>query len=502
MDDFRDSSKKLITENIFINFVGNAIPMAFAVLTIPFVISNLGVEKFGILSIAWLFLGYFSILDLGIGRATTKFVVEYNTKGLLNEIKPLIITSIFSLFFFGCFIGLLFSFFAETVVENALNVPTFLKEDTINSIYIISFSIPFVIGVAAARGVLEAQRKFKLLNIIKVPSSILNYIIPAIVVLVSTDIVFIIALLGVVRVLLFIVHAYFCLKPFNDTTSNSMRLSIIRKLLKYGGWLTVSNIVGPIMVYFDRFIIGSILTLASLSYYSTPYEVVTKLMVIAASVTGVLFPVFTNLYLQDTGKFEDVYNKALKGIFLLLFPLTLFISCFSYEILDLWLGQEFAKQSHFVLLLLSLGVLLNSISAIPFTALQAANKPDIPAKIHLIELPIYLAGLFFLAKNFGISGVALGWALRNFVDSVIFMFIYQTSFGSKLGAGLKRLSVIAIMTISYFFLCYLITDYIGIHFKILIYSVMVFSFLFIFWSIALNQQERVLVTELIKKKHV
>jgi O-antigen/teichoic acid export membrane protein len=501
MDDFRNSSKKLITENILINLIGNAIPMAFAVLTIPFVVLNLGVEKFGILSIAWLFLGYFSILDLGIGRATTKFVVEYHNKGLQAEIKPLIVTSIFSLFCFGCFIGALLSFFAQFIVESALNVPVYLKQDTIGAIHIISLSIPFVIGVAAARGVLEAQRKFKLLNAIKVPSSILNYVIPGIVVLFSTDIVFIIILLGIARMLLFIVHAYFCFKPFDDRPLISIRLSIVRKLLGYGGWLTISNIVGPVMVYFDRFIIGSILTLALLSYYSTPYEVVTKLLVIAASMTGVLFPVFTDLYLRNIEKLEDVYNKSLKGIFLLLFPVTLFIACFSFEILGFWLGQEFASQSHLVLLLLSFGVLLNSISAIPYTALQAANRPDVPAKIHLMELPFYLAGLFILAKCFGISGVALAWAMRNFVDAIIFMSIYHNAFGSRLGPKSKRFAVVAIMTVCYFAICFLISGNVNLSFKILTYLVMFFSFVFVFWSITLNQQERVLLVGLIKKRY-
>ena len=44
--------------------------------------------------------------------------------------------------------------------------------------------------------------------------------------------------------------------------------------------MTVSNVVGPIMVYLDRFLIGALLPMAAVTQYVTPYEVVTKLTVI------------------------------------------------------------------------------------------------------------------------------------------------------------------------------------------------------------------------------
>ncbi|MCI0403070.1 MAG: flippase, partial [Acidobacteria bacterium] len=51
------------------------------VLCIPPIIAGLGAERFGLLALAWAVLGYFNIFDLGLGRATTKFVAESLGRG-------------------------------------------------------------------------------------------------------------------------------------------------------------------------------------------------------------------------------------------------------------------------------------------------------------------------------------------------------------------------------------------------------------------------------------
>lgn len=53
-----------------------------------------------------------------------------------------------------------------------------------------------------------------------------------------------------------------------------------REVIRFGGWVTVSKAVGPLMMYFDRFLIGSLLTMTAVAYYTVPYELVTKLWVL------------------------------------------------------------------------------------------------------------------------------------------------------------------------------------------------------------------------------
>ena len=66
----------LLARNTVLNFVCATVPLAIGVLSIPYVIHGLGVERFGILSLAWIMAGYLSFLNLGLGPATTRFVAE------------------------------------------------------------------------------------------------------------------------------------------------------------------------------------------------------------------------------------------------------------------------------------------------------------------------------------------------------------------------------------------------------------------------------------------
>lgn len=491
--------KKLITKNIMINLFGNSVPMLFIIFSIPYIINSIGKEEFGILSFAWLFLGYFSILDLGIGRATTKLIIDFSSNGNRGEIKSLTWTSIVFLFVFGSlmgFIALMVTYFA---LEQILNIPPNLIPLTRDTFYIIGLTIPFVTGVAAAKGVLEAQQKFLLLNIIKIPSSVLNYVIPVVVAFYSGSLTLTVLLLSIMRVLLFFIHIHYSFKGLEEDTGKiSFQSKHVVKLVKYGGWLTVSNIIGPIMVYFDRFIVGSILTLTLLAYYTTPYEIVTKLTVVAGSVSAVLFPVFANLFVSDRDKMTDFYNKSVKGITLLLFPVTVFIAVFASDILLLWLGVDFSEHSSTVMVLLSAGVFLNCVSAIPYTAIQAFNQPDLTAKVHLVQLPLYLIALYFLATYFGINGVAIVWAARNLVDLIIFTFLFYRLNKSHQKNRMYLFFAPFSLAIGAFFLCLLFQDHL-LGYKIVLFSLISMVFIAAFWNKWLNSEERAMTQGLFSK---
>ncbi len=489
MKEISPISNKLITGNIAINLLGNVLPLAIAVFSIPITVTYLGTDRFGVLSIAWVFLGYFSILDLGLGRATTKFVIEYKSSGLDAEVRSLISTSIIVLMTLGTIVGVILVLFTPSIVRQMLNVPNELITETEQSLYIIGVAIPFIVGLSAVRGVLEANNRFRLINIIKIPTSALNYLIPSILAYLSYDLTLIILLLASNRVLAFAIHFFFCFddhpKEINSRVFNREHLA---KLISYGSWLTVSNIVGPIMVYFDRFIIGSLLTMSLLSYYSVPYEVVTKLLVIAGSAVTVLFPVFTQLHGQKSASLSDIYKRSLKGIILMIFPITFLIAVFANDILELWLNLDFADSSSRVLQLLSLGVLLNSLSAIPFTAIQSINRPDVTAKVHLVELPLYLVSLWVLALHHGINGVALAWAGRNLIDVVIFSIIYDRTVEKSI---IKQFLGSIVAVFLSFLLAWMLIELQFIH-KIMLFLSVMCTFAFFWWK-ALNFEERLMI---------
>jgi O-antigen/teichoic acid export membrane protein len=420
-----------LVHNTVLNFMGQALPLVVGVLVIPFIIRSLGTERFGILTLAWIVIGYFSLFDMGLSRATTKFVAEIIALDEIEKLPAVVWTSLYSLLFLGVASGTLLAFFAPFLVEHFFNISAVLSGETKTTFLLLSLSIPLVVGSAGLRGVLEAGQHFGVVNTIFIPLNTMNFLAPVVGILLGFHLPGIVSLMVLVRFCAVIVCLLVCLciypmlkkyKTFDKT--------LIRPLLTFGGWVAASNILGPILMYIDRLLIAALLTMSALTYYTTPYEIVTRLWAIPMSIVTTLFPAFSGIdALGDKAVLRHIFIRSSKYLILILFPLILVFVLFSETILSLWIGPEFAKQSSGAMKVLAIGTFINSLGWIPYSFLMALGRPDIQVKIILFELPIFAGLAFILLKGFGIEGVAVAWSILAAMYSFLAFWATRRLFG-------------------------------------------------------------------------
>jgi O-antigen/teichoic acid export membrane protein len=420
-------SGRSLAGNTLWNLFGNCFPVVVAVVCLPILKRGLGTERLGIISLAWVVIGYFSLFDLGLSRALTKLVAERIGQGRQPEIPSLVWTSLFLMTGLGLVGSLLTFILAPFLVERLLKVPASLSHEALGSFYWLGAAVPVVVVTAGFRGVLEALQHFRLATAIRVPMGIFTYLGPAALLPFTHSLIPIIGVLVLGRIVACGAHLWACFHVMPALRGGfGFHTPSAKPLFLFGGWMTVSNVLGPLMVTFDRFLIGSIISIAAVAYYSIPYEVVTKLWLISTAIVGVLFPVFSATNFADRTRLAYLYESGVKYIFVVLLPLTLLLVVFAPEGLSVWLGSDFAHNSAPVARLLAVAVLVNSVAHVPFTHLQSVGRPDMTAKFHLLELPIYIAMLFFLAKSWGITGVAVAWLLRVTIDCfLLFWFSFR-----------------------------------------------------------------------------
>jgi O-antigen/teichoic acid export membrane protein len=399
------------------NVLGQALPLAAAVFTIPLLIAKLGEDRFGFLSLAWAVIGYFSIFDLGLGRALIQLLSRRLGTEAEAEIGGVTRTAQRLLLALGILGGGVLALLAPWIAVK-LNTPPALLGEATNSLFVLAFGVPVVILSASSMGVLTALHRFDIINIVRIPVGVFNFLLPLAILHFANNLAAVIGSLLALRVVTLLIYEYASRRYIRTISPHPIApKGVIKELLGFGGWMTVTNIVGPAMVYFDRFLIGGFISLASVAFYATPYLLVTKLWIVSNAASTTLFPKFSSV--APERPHEALLSDSTLWLFLVMFPGSLFFVLFAREIITIWLGSTFAQNSTSVTQWLAIGTLTNGMAQIPFAYIQGRGRPRVTALLHLIELPIYALTLWLLLPRLGLVGAAIAWTLRNTADCVI-----------------------------------------------------------------------------------
>ncbi|HET9177463.1 MAG TPA: flippase [Terriglobia bacterium] len=408
-----DVSGRTLARNTALNLTGRVAPLVVAIATVPYVIHHLGPDRYGLLSLAWIVVGYFALFNLGMGPATTKFVAELLGKGEAGKLPQLVWTALACQTCMGLAGGIVLAAASPFLVERVLKIPPGLHAEAHLVLLIMAALLPFDFASGSMQGVLGASQRFDLLTAVSLPASTLSYLLPVVVLALGYGLPAIVLVLALARLASLAVVTVICLRLYPALRRVRFDFRLVRSLLGFGGWVTVTSAVGPILTYFDRFLIGAVVSVAAVGYYAPPFMIATKMWILPTSLVATLFPAFSTSAGRGDGEWiRRTLVRSLKFLILIVGPTALLMVFFARPFLTLWLGTQYADEGALVLQIMALAVFVNSLAWVLFSLLQGLGRPDIPAKLHLAELPFYLLLVWFLATRFGLPGAAFAWALR------------------------------------------------------------------------------------------
>ena len=170
------TSGKLLVRNTIYSLIGQGAPLLVAVFAIPALIKGLGTDRFGILTLAWMVISYFSLFDLGLGRALTQLVAQKLGEGSDEEsISALIWTASVLMLGLGVVGTVVLGLLSPWLVYDVLKIPQELQSETLHTFYLLSASVPIVTTSAGFVGVLSALQRFDLINATRIPQVCLRF---------------------------------------------------------------------------------------------------------------------------------------------------------------------------------------------------------------------------------------------------------------------------------------------------------------------------------------
>ena len=439
---------RLLRRNVLLNLGGWVIPAGAALVAIPLLAQGLGPARFGMVALAWAAVGLFSFFDFGLGRALTRMIAERAGRGDLSEVPDLVWTSAWIVLGLSGVLTTIGVVGAPFFALHVLKVPVELQSEAIWVVRWLAIGIaPMVHGVVL-RGVLEATQKFGMVNRLRVPLGVATYLGPLLAIPLGGGAATAVAIVVIARTLYWVAH-FFVMEGVQPGLGAPRRYEpyAARELFRVGGWITVSNIVSPIIVQADRWVIAASLPIAASGWYGAASEIATKQWLFTAALQPVLFSALSATLVRDRVRSAALMERGARITMLVLFPVALGLCLFAVPGMKLWLGTSFSVEIARVLPWIAVGVFVNAAAQVAYAALQGGIDSRSPALLHLIELPLYFLLLIVLTERSGVQGAAAAFLVRMVVDGVAMWGIVAWRMPAVRAAG-QRLALLGTLLVS------------------------------------------------------
>lgn len=433
-DPMRESSLiRKAPRNIVWNFIGQGWLILFALIATPFIVHRLDVGLYGIYVLISVVIDYFAFLQLGIGAAAIKYIAQFLAREDHEKVRMTFWTGMISHFFMGLLGMALIIACAGFFVHRVFNIGPQLRDTAFFALQVGSagFLLSLLSGMAA--GLIRALGRFDILNVMGIIFGTLQTASTIGVLLAGMSLKEIIIANLAVQFAGLCGYWYYGFKLAPYLRIRAWSRDMLLELLKFGGFVTLSGFVGPILANIEKIYLTALRSVSDLTYYAVPFSLINRLSVIPSSFSSVLFPLFS-FYQETSGSAvnREIHDRSVLYLCLIYAVPLLFILFFGRAFLSWWVGESFAEQSTDILIILGIAGMANAAAYPSITGLQGMGKPQWPAVFHVLETVFYIPAGYVLIRDFGGMGAAMAWLLRILLDTLLLHGAACRLFGESL----------------------------------------------------------------------
>lgn len=407
-----------LARNSIDGLLGAALPIFVALACIPMLVREIGPERYGILTIVWLLLGYFGAADFGIGRAITQRISTMKGDSPAKKANA-VWSALISMTGFSLINALILYVFASWYFAGPFQIEEGLRAEAVRGVWILAVSNPIIAISGVLSGALIGLERFRLVSVCGIVSRSGLMLFPLLVALFyKHDLPMLILSAVAARLIgvLMLVGAVW--KTFLQGHTLRFSRDEFGRLANFGAWIMLSALVGPMMVYADRFLVGAVMDATAVAAYAIPFDIAMRTLMLPAAVAQALFPRFAA---ESESASNERCRQSLIFVGQVFAPVIIALICVSDPLMKLWLGSSLDPRSVLIAQIILMGCWLNGLSNVPFALIQARGNPRYTAILHVIELPIFIALLAVLGSIFGLAGFAMAFSLRCLLDFILLM---------------------------------------------------------------------------------
>lgn len=312
--------------------------------------------------------------------------------------------------------GFILYFLGHWLFAEIFQIPAVLRGEAQKAIPWLAAIAPLIALISVLAGTLEARQAFISLNASQIIGVIGLQTFPLIsVTLGHGSIAALIAAALAGRLTGVAVMFWLTARQLPFVGWPALHRAEIGPLLRFGGWVSVSGAVIPLLTIIDRLVIGARLGVAAVTAYTVPFNLTQRFTYLPYALSTTLFPRFSQAQGEDA---KGLMRQAVTALAAIQTPFIVLAILLIHPFLTLWIGAELAAKMAPIAIILLLGIWINGPSYPCYAFLQAIGRPDIMTKFYLIQLIPFLIFLWLLIEWIGIYGAAVAWSLRMLADAI------------------------------------------------------------------------------------
>ncbi len=472
----------------------------------PLLIKMMGQSEYGLYSLISSIIGYLTVLDLGFGNAIVVYTAKYRAQGKVEEEKKL--HGMFFMIF--CLIGIIAGALGLVLhfnVENIFNATMTSAEMAKAKIMmlILAFNLAVTFPFTIYSSIISAYEKFTFQKIMSILNTLLKPALMIPLLFLGYKSIAMTVVITIVNVAILLSNYIYCRKKLNIKIKyTGFDKKLFKVIFGYSFFIFLGVIVDKINWNVDQFILGAVSGTIAVSIYSVAAQLNHLFINLSTAMSHIFLPKMSKM-VASNAKADELTNEMIKVgriqnyiIFLMATGLILF----GKEFIIWWVGKEYIK-SYYVTLILVIPVCFPLIQNLGLSIMQALNKYRFKSISTFVMAIINCIVSFFLAKEYGPIGTAIGTAGSLILCNIIIINIY---YAKVINLDIKRFwteimkqTAPLLIPIATIILIINITNITGI-LSVLIYgTIYVIMYLITAYCLSMNNYEKEIVKLLVKK---
>jgi O-antigen/teichoic acid export membrane protein len=395
--------------------------------TIPFMIRLLGSSRYGLWALLSTSITWAMIADVGMASASTKFGAERYAHGDDRGESAVVWSALSVTGVSTSCVAILVAIEARFILEHLLKANAGLIAPGVVALRVVCaiFVAQSIAGTINTPQVVRLRwREYTLVN--GSANLFASIGAPVALVLLSGGVVTV-AVVGLASgVIAALGNLLLAVRAQPAVRRPSVDRATLRKLLAYGGALTVSGLASIPLTTAERFFLAHNHSTTVVAYYAVAATLGTTLYVLPGQLMQPLLPGLARL--EAEGRFDEhraLYMKALGGLFVVLMPAAIMLMFLARPFLSLWAGRAYGLHGTGPFLVIMVGVLFNCLGWVPLSYLLSAGRTKVIAYVQTAEVVPYLVGAYLLTSRFGAVGAAAVWSARLVVQAVVLFAVVR-----------------------------------------------------------------------------